>query len=72
MVLELPFGKGKRFLDRGGLVNLIFGGFQFSSIVNLSSGPPLAIIDPRGTSSIAFVSGRQSARSSLTGDEIKE
>lgn len=72
MVLELPFGKGKRFLDRGGLVNLIFGGFQFSSIINLSSGPPLAIIDPRGTSSIAFVSGRQSARSSLTGAEIKE
>lgn len=71
MILELPFGRGKRFLNQGGLVNLIFGGFQFSSIVNLSSGPPLAIIDPRGTSSIAFVSGRQSARSSLTADQLK-
>ncbi|MGI8543958.1 MAG: hypothetical protein ACR2MD_10850, partial [Aridibacter sp.] len=70
-ILELPFGKGKRFLNQGGLVNLLFGGFQFSSIINLSSGPPLAILDPRGTSSIAFKSGRQSASSSLTSDEIK-
>ncbi|HSK73104.1 MAG TPA: hypothetical protein VK892_15505, partial [Pyrinomonadaceae bacterium] len=72
MIYELPFGRGKRFLNQGGWVNLIFGGFQFSSIVNLSSGPPLAIIDPRGTSSIAFKSGRQSATSSLTHDEIKK
>jgi hypothetical protein len=71
MILELPFGKGKRFLNQGGLINLLFGGFQLSSIINLSSGPPLGIIDPRGTSSIAFKSGRQSARSSLTPDEIK-
>jgi hypothetical protein len=70
MVLELPFGKGKRFLDQGGLVNLLFGGFQFSSIVSLSSGQPLGIIDPRSTFSIR--NGRQSAFSSLTPNEIKE
>ncbi len=72
MILELPFGRGKRFLNNGGLSNLIFGGFQFSSIINLSSGPPLGITDPRGTSSITFKSGRQSAKSSLTSDQIKK
>ena len=70
MVYELPFGKGKRFLDQGGLVNLLFGGFQFSSIVSLSSGPPLGVIDPRSTFSIR--NGRQSAFSSLSTDEIKD
>jgi hypothetical protein len=70
-IYELPFGKGKRFLNQGGWVDRIFGGFQFSSIINLASGAPLGIIDPRGTESIAFVSGRQSATSTLTPDQIK-
>ncbi len=72
MVYELPFGKGKKFINQGGLMNAIFGGFQFSSIVNLSSGPPLGVIDPRGTSARAGRSGRQSATSSLTTAEIKD
>ena len=72
MIWELPFGQGKRFFNEGGWMNAVFGGWQVTSIVNLSSGPPLAIIDPRGTSSIAFKSGRQSATSSLTTDEIKK
>lgn len=71
MVLELPFGRGRKWLNEGGWKNAIFGGFQFTSIVNLSSGPPLGIVDPRGTSSIAFKSGRQSATSTLSPDEIK-
>jgi hypothetical protein len=72
MIYELPFGKGKAFLDKGGLIDKIFGGFQFTSIVNLSSGAPLGVIDPRSTSAITFTSGRQSATSSLTADQIKE
>lgn len=71
MILELPFGRGKRFLNGDNWASKVFGGFQFTSIVNLSSGPPLGIIDPRGTRSIAFVSGRQSALSNLSDDEIK-
>lgn len=72
MVYELPFGKGKRFLNQGGIVNAIFGGLQFSSIINLSSGPPLGIIDPRSTFNITSRSNRQSAMSSLSTDEIKK
>lgn len=72
MVFELPFGKGKRFLNEGGLIDTIFGGFQFSSIVSLSSGPPLGIVDPRSTFGITGNSGRQSARTNLSRDELKK
>ncbi len=71
MIYELPFGRGKRFLNQGGLVNAIFGGFQFSSIVSLSSGPPLGVVDPRATFNTRGA-GRQSAFSSLNTDEIKK
>lgn len=72
LIYELPFGKGKRFLNQGGFVDKILGGFQFTSIINLSSGTPIGIIDPRSTSTITFTSGRQSATSSLTTKEIKQ
>jgi len=71
-IYELPFGKGKHFLNTGGWVDAVFGGFQFGSIFTASSGPPLGVIDPRGTANLAFFSGRQSARSSLSGSEIKD
>ncbi|MEO7674733.1 MAG: TonB-dependent receptor [Pyrinomonadaceae bacterium] len=40
---ELPFGKGKRFLDKGGVVNAIFGGFQISGIFRYQAGVPLVV-----------------------------
>lgn len=69
---ELPFGRGKRFLNEGGLVNAIFGGFQFTSIINISSGFPISIKDPVGTLNRAARSGRQTAFSNLTADQIKD
>lgn len=71
-IYELPFGKGKKFFNEGGLVNTILGGFQFTSIVTLSSGVPLGVIDARGTLNRNGRSGRQSATSNLTGDQIKK
>ncbi len=70
-VLELPFGKGKRFLNEGGVIDKIFGGFQFSSIVTLSTGAPLSILDNSGTLNRGGRSTYQSATSSLSGSEIK-
>jgi len=71
-IYELPFGSGKRFLNEGGLVNAIFGGFQFTSIINISSGTPISIKDPVGTLNRGARSGRQTAFSNLTADEIKK
>jgi hypothetical protein len=69
---ELPFGKGKRFLNSGGTMDRIFGGFQLSSIVNISSGVPTGIIDGRGTVNRAGRSATQPATSSLNAHQIQD
>jgi hypothetical protein len=71
-IYELPFGKGKRFLSEGSALNRIFGGFQISSLVNLSSGAPISIRDLTGTLNRAGRSIRQAANSNLTPDQIKD
>lgn len=38
LVYELPFGRGKRFLDTGGIVNQALGGWQVSAINQAQSG----------------------------------
>jgi hypothetical protein len=40
-ILEVPLGKGKRFLNRGGLVDRLVGGFQVTAIHRYRSGPAL-------------------------------
>jgi len=42
MTYDLPFGKGQRWLDGGGVVNHLVGGWKLSSILRLSSGTPFA------------------------------
>ena len=37
---ELPFGKGKRFLNRGGLMNQLIGGWKLGGIQRYESGSP--------------------------------
>jgi hypothetical protein len=43
VVYELPFGTGKRFLNEGGVLNNIVGGWTFSSIGLWHTGHPLTI-----------------------------
>jgi hypothetical protein len=40
-IYELPFGKGRHFLNRGGIANAIFGGWQIGAIQRYQSGQPL-------------------------------
>ena len=40
-VYDLPIGKGKRFLNRGGLLNEVVGGWQIGGIQRYQSGQPL-------------------------------
>jgi hypothetical protein len=37
----LPFGKGERFLNHGGILDRIVGGWQFSTITTIQSGVPI-------------------------------
>jgi hypothetical protein len=69
--IELPFGRGHRWLNDG-WASKIFGGFQMTNIVNISSGPPVSIVDNRGTLNRTGRSGLQPATSNLTTDQIKK
>jgi hypothetical protein len=42
---ELPFGRGKRFANRGGVVNVLVGNWQVSSMFNYHTGAPLSWSD---------------------------
>ena len=39
-IYQLPFGSGKRFINRGGILNGVIGGWQLSGILWLHSGSP--------------------------------
>ena len=41
ILYTLPFGKGQRFLNHGGIVNQVVGGWQVSTITTLQSGLPI-------------------------------
>jgi hypothetical protein len=71
-VYELPFGKGKQFFSDTGALNWLIGGWQLSSILTLSSGIPMSIIDNTGTLNRSARSTWQSATSSLTPQQIKK
>ena len=42
-VYALPFGKGQKFLNRGGVSNAILGGWNITSILTLGSGFPNSV-----------------------------
>ncbi len=42
-VYGLPFGSGKKFLDQGGFVNAVLGGWQLSGLYRQSTGLPTGI-----------------------------
>jgi hypothetical protein len=40
---DLPFGKGKQFLNHGGLVDALVGGWKSSAIFQVQTGTPIAL-----------------------------
>ncbi len=47
---ELPLGKGKRFLNSGGVANALVGGWELSSIITLQTGFPITVTSGRDQS----------------------
>ncbi|HEY5619240.1 MAG TPA: TonB-dependent receptor [Vicinamibacterales bacterium] len=72
VIAELPFGVGKRWMNRGGLSDTLAGGWQASTIVHWQSGSPFSIVARRGTFNRAPRSGNQTARSTLSADDIRK
>ena len=71
-IYELPFGKGKMFMNRGGVADWVLGGWQVNGIVRWGSGSPITFTDARGTLNRAGRSGRQTALTSLTKAQLKQ
>lgn len=68
---ELPFGRGKRFLDNGGVVNTIFGGFQVTGIFRIQQGTPLVFsLAPEPDSFLELAGIFGNLRPNLTGQPI--
>lgn len=70
-IYEMPFGKGKPFMNYGGAVDKILGGWTVSGLTQWSTGAPITLVDSRGTLNRGARSGRQTANSSLTNQEIR-
>jgi hypothetical protein len=59
---ELPFGKGKRFLNQGGVLDAILGGWHLGGIITFRSGFPFSPaigFDPTNTGSQGLMRANQ-------------
>ncbi len=70
-IYQLPFGKGKTFLNEGSILDKIVGGWEISGIAQWGTGSPITFTDARGTLNRAGRSGRQTPVSALTNDQIR-
>jgi hypothetical protein len=43
-IYEIPVGKGRKFLNKGGVANTVIGGWQVSGITSFQSGFPFTVI----------------------------
>jgi hypothetical protein len=55
-VYDLPFGKGKMLLNRGGLMNELVGGWQISGTIVLSTGNPFTVDGTQNTYALSGTS----------------
>ncbi|WP_263355683.1 TonB-dependent receptor [Acidicapsa ligni] len=53
VVYQLPFGKGKKFLNRNALLDEAIGGWQISSTILLSSGNPFTVFGTQANYQLA-------------------
>ena len=70
-IYALPFGRGKQFLNEGGWMDRVVGGWELSSIMGWTSGPPITFVDTRGTLNRNGRSARQTANTNLSNDQIR-
>lgn len=51
-LLDLPFGRGRRFMDRGGALNAILGGWQFNGMMQVQTGQYYNVTLPNAFSNL--------------------
>jgi hypothetical protein len=70
-IYQLPFGKGKMFLNNGGIIDKVFGGWEVSGLGQWTSGAPITFVDPRGTYNRVGRATRQTPLSTLDNNQIQ-
>lgn len=70
-IYQLPFGKGKMFMNQGGIVDKVFGGWELTGLFQWSTGAPISFVDGRGTLNRGTYSGRQGVNTNLTAEQIR-
>jgi len=72
---DLPFGKGKRFANEGGPVNVLVGGWKIAAVQKYQSGTPLSVSSSGWTSGIFAGSegatGSASRPNVISGQSVK-
>ncbi|MBM3783803.1 MAG: carboxypeptidase regulatory-like domain-containing protein [Acidobacteria bacterium] len=64
-IWDLPFGKGQRWADKGGILNQVLGGWQVGTIMTIQNGRPInsaAGYDAPGTGSFGDPRGNTNGR----------
>jgi hypothetical protein len=56
-IYELPWGKGRRWLDRGGMTDVLFGGWSVAAVGSYQSGFPSAVV--QDTNNTGLLGGQQ-------------
>jgi len=70
-VWELPIGPGKRLLNFDGFLGHVFSGWQMNGIFEKRSGRPISFISGRGTLNRNARSGKNTATTSLSLEDLK-
>ncbi|MEK7724145.1 MAG: hypothetical protein AAB336_07355, partial [Acidobacteriota bacterium] len=65
-------GKGKMFFNQGGVLDKIVGGWELTGLFQFGTGSPISFVDSRGTLNRGAYSGRQTANSSLSNQQIQD
>lgn len=71
-IYQVPLGKGKMFLNQGGIMDKIFGGWEISGLGQWTTGAPISFVDARGTLNRDGRSGRQTPNSNLSYQQIRD
>lgn len=70
-VWELPIGPGKRLFNFDGFLGQLFGGWQMNGIFEKRTGRPISFISGRGTLNRNARSGKNTATTALSVEELK-
>ena len=68
-IVDLPLGKGRRWLNQGRVINGLFGGWQVSGIITLQSGSPFGVTVLNGGRDI-LGDVSQTLRADLVSEEL--